>query len=182
MSPSPPVRRRALAAGLAAAVALALAACGGDDDGGDETASEATAPPAETAPAPAETGTATAETAPAAPGGEPPFSPTYVFSGDELIACAKERDVEVAREPEAPEVDPVENGIVHDRLTVGPPRDPVLRVRMFGSADLAREQGALVAGEFPGTETLGTVVLEPHGDAAAEREVVLECLKEQAAG
>jgi hypothetical protein len=180
MSPSPPVRRRALAAGLAAAVALALAACGGDDDGGEETASEATAPPAETAPAPAETGTP--DTAPPAPGGEPPFSPTYVFSGDELIACAKERDVEVAREPEAPEVDPVENGIVHDRLTVGPPRDPVLRVRMFGSADLAREQGALVAGEFPGTETLGTVVLEPHGDAAAEREVVLECLKEQAAG
>jgi hypothetical protein len=71
---------------------------------------------------------------------------------------------------------------VHDRLLVAKESgSTALRVFMFGSADLAQEQGKLVVGRTPRARVLGTVILEPlRGDAAAESEAVLRCLEEQA--
>jgi hypothetical protein len=52
---------------------------------------------------------------------------------------------------------------------------------MFGSADLAKEQGRLVIDRTPRARILGTVILEPlRGDAAAEAKAVLACLEQQA--
>lgn len=156
---------------------VALGACGGDDDGGD---SQKGVPP-DTAAAPTTIETTITESAPGEPA-EPPFPATYVFSGDDVQKCIEGEGLSAPREDEPPAGDEVGRGIVHDRLLVGPRGGkPALRLFMFGSADLAKEQGALVTGRTPDAEVLGTTIVEPlAGGAPEETAIVLGCLKEQA--
>jgi hypothetical protein len=156
---------------------LTVSACGGGDD---EPQSGSTP---ETSAAPTTTETTPAETAPEQEG-TAPFSATYVFSGDEVQKCIEGEGLSAPREEKPAPDDEVGRGIVHDRLMVGPRgAEPKLRVFMFGSADLAKEQGRLVTERTADAEVLGTTILEPlDGDAPKEIAVVLGCLKEQAGG
>lgn len=169
---------RTLLALTATLCLLALGACGGDDEGGE--------PEGGGAPETASTPT-TVETGPPEPpedGAEPPFPATLVFSGDEVRKCIEGEGLSAPREEKPPAGDEVGRGIVHDRLLVGRRGvEPALRLFMFGSADLAEEQGRAVTKRTPDAEVMGTTILEPlAGDAPKETAVVLACLKEQAGG
>lgn len=149
--------------------ALALGACGGDDDGdsaGTPATTTGASPPA-----------TTTQAAPS----EPPFSPTYTFSGDEVIRCLKAGGLTAERESDPPAGDKAGQGVVHDRVLVGTSGDPGLRLFMFAAADLAKREGKIVTARSPNAQVLGTTILEPlQGDAAKETEAVIGCLKKQA--
>ncbi len=85
------------------------------------------------------------------------------------------------REEDPPADDQVGRGSVHDRLLVSPDDgQPRLRLFMFGSRELAKEQGVRVTERSPGARILGTTVLEPlEGGAIAESEAAIACLEEQ---
>ena len=152
---------------------LALGACGGDDgaSGSAETTQTQTQPATTTEAAPPKTE-------------EPPFSETFVFSGDEVQRCIEAKGLAAPRESKTPADDKVGQGIVHDRLLISATKgaEPGLRLFMFGSADLAKEQGKLVTDRTPEAKILGTTIFEPlTTDAAKETEAATACLEEQAA-
>ena len=152
---------------------LALGACGGDDGGGEQQGDK---------PAPTTTTQAAPATPPPAEGEKPPFPPTLVFSGDEVLKCVDGKGLAATREEKPPAGDEVGRGIVHDRVLVGGEAGkPALRLFMFGSQDLAKEQGALVKERTPEARILGTAILEPlEGAATGESETAIACLEEQA--
>ena len=154
---------RPVLACLAVVAALVLGACSDDDSPPEGDTTGAT------------TGAPAPKTTPSEP---PPFSPTAVFSGDEVVECLEDENVNAVREPKPAPDDEVGRGVVHDRLLVGEP--VVLRLFMFGAQDLATREGRKVSARSPEAQVLGTVVLEPlRGDTAKASQAVVGCLKKQ---